>query len=93
MLEPENTLSFVTSAKESFENGDLKTKWQILQILSSNLILKDSKLSITAIYPIEQTKKSVLSIKDIHDRLVLLNEGASRTKLGEVYGKNELWWR
>jgi len=42
----ENTLDFVSRAKERFSTGDVETKKMIFKALGSNLLLKDGKLSL-----------------------------------------------
>lgn len=42
----ENTLDFVSRARERFSTGNVETKKMIFKALGSNLLLKDGKLSL-----------------------------------------------
>ena len=42
----EHTLEVLFNGREKFENGDLTAKREVLQSLSSNITLKDKKLTI-----------------------------------------------
>ncbi len=58
----ERTFNFCAYAHYHFNNGDLKTKGEILRSLGSNLILKDRKLFINAYEPFLLIKNYLSSV-------------------------------
>jgi DNA invertase Pin-like site-specific DNA recombinase len=60
----EEVFEFACTARTRFENGDAKTKKQILAAIGSNLSLKNKKLCIEARKPFFMLEKSSLASED-----------------------------
>ena len=75
----EQVFDFATHARESFINGDIETKKQILVALGSNPMLKDGKLSIDAnewFIPIIENKKAIeAEIEGLEPSQMQINKG------------------
>ena len=75
----EQVFDFATHARESFINGDIETKKQILVALGSNPTLKDGKLSIDAnewFIPIMKNKKAIeAEIEGLEPSQMQINKG------------------
>jgi DNA invertase Pin-like site-specific DNA recombinase len=61
----EKTFDFACNARYMFETGDFEIKSQILQVLGSNLILKDKKLSIDLKKPFSAIEKISCGIPEV----------------------------
>lgn len=57
----ERVFNFCSMVKETFREGDLKTKRMILSSIGSNITLMDKKLSIQLIHPFELVKNELAS--------------------------------
>lgn len=60
----EKTFEFCTYARHHFNNGDLRTKRNILSSLGSNIVLKNKKVRIEPLYPFLLVQKFISEQKE-----------------------------
>ena len=86
----EKTFDFACNARYMFETGDFDTKSQILQMLGSNLILKDKKLSIDLKKPFSVIEKVSCGIPEIKAEFEPEKGGVDTRKFEDSLLKNPI---
>ena len=81
---------FAKNAKQSFDNGDLEIKRQILSTLGSHLLLKDKKLNIQLEEHFIPMQKAAQEVQVIHKGLEPLENGLNKQKLGHLYARSRV---
>ena len=78
--------TFAEMARESFLNGSLETKKEILSTLGSNLTLKDKKLNVLLPKPLEAMKIASSEASDLNNRF----EPKSSAEHKAIYAKSKV---
>ena len=86
----EKTFDFACNARCWFETGDFETKSQILQMLGSNLILKDKKLSIDLKKPFSIIEKVSGAMPEIKATFEPEKNGLNTRKFEALLLKNPI---
>ena len=86
----EKTFDFACNARYMFEIGDFETKSQILQVLGSNLTLKDKKLSIGLKKPFSVIEKVSCGIPEIKAEFEPKKSGVDTRKFEASLLKNPI---
>jgi site-specific DNA recombinase len=86
----EKTFDFACNARSMFEIGDFEAKSQILQVLGSNLILKDKKLSMDLKKPFSVIEKVSGAIPEIKATFEPEKSGVNTRKFEASLLKNPI---
>jgi DNA invertase Pin-like site-specific DNA recombinase len=86
----EKTFDFACHARYWFQNGTPREKSQILQVLGSNLILKDKKLLIEPKKPLTQIGQMVARVPTVRSGFESKKLSQNELKLEEIYSKNPI---
>lgn len=86
----EKAFNFACYARYWFKNGSPEEKSQILQVVGSNLILKDKKLCFQLEKPFPSVEKMVKQVPEVRAGFEPRKSPLSKAKLEETYSKNPI---
>ncbi|MEX0998394.1 MAG: recombinase family protein [Thermodesulfobacteriota bacterium] len=82
--------SFATTAKETFEKGNIEKKKSILSALGSNLTLKDKILSVELEEPVKLLETASQETSRIHNMLEPLNKELTKREIWNSYEQSPI---
>lgn len=88
IADAEKLFTFAHTARNSFENGDIQTKREILAALGSNLILKDRKLSAVLPKPLTLMEEAHYSFANVIERLEPVGNLSNKKKMAALCDHN-----
>jgi site-specific DNA recombinase len=89
----EETLDFAQKARQTFENGDMERKKEIVIRLGSNLYLKDKIFSVSTEKTLLRLKEASKEVRLIHGRLEPLKMPENKAELENFYEKSPVLLR
>ena len=84
----EKTFGFACNARSKFAEGSNEEKGQILQIIGSNLFLKDKKLCIQASKTLAMIENVVRDVPQTRGTFEPKNKGQNERELKRFYSKS-----
>ena len=84
----EKAFGFACNARNKFAEGSNEEKSQILQVIGSNLTLKDKKLCIQASKTFDLIESIVRNVPQVRGTFEPENKGQNERELEQFYAKN-----